>query len=75
MVVHLIFLLKVKQLITSKLDISGTTGYQQLRLRNSYTPTTSGDTNGEIGDISWDDNYIYVKTNSGWGRSSLDYGF
>ena len=60
---------------TSKLDISGTTGYQQLRLRNSYTPTTSGDTNGEIGDISWDDNYIYVKTNSGWGRSSLDYGF
>jgi hypothetical protein len=60
---------------TSKLDISGTTGYQQLRLRNSYTPTTSGDTNGEVGDISWDDNYIYVKTNSGWGRSSLDYGF
>jgi len=60
---------------TSKLDIVGTQGYEQLRLRTSYTPTTSGDTNGEIGDISWDDNYIYVKTNSGWGRSSLDYGF
>jgi len=60
---------------SSKLDIIGNNGYSQLRLRNSYTPTTSGDTNGEIGDISWDDNYIYVKTNSGWGRSSLDYGF
>jgi len=41
---------------TSKLDISGTTGYQQLRLRTSYTPSSTADTNGEIGDISWDNN-------------------
>jgi len=59
---------------TSKLDIIGT-GYNQLRLRNSYTPSSSGDTNGEIGTITWDDNYIYVKTGSGWGRSQLDFTF
>jgi len=56
---------------TSKLDISGTTGYQQLRLRTSYTPTSTADANGEIGDIAWDDDYIYIKTSIGWRRSTL----
>ena len=60
---------------TSKLDINGDNGYNQLRVRTTYTPTTSGDTNGGIGDICWDDDYFYVKTNNGWGRTSLDYGF
>jgi len=60
---------------TSKLDISGATGYNQLRLRTSFTPTGSGDTSGNIGDIAWDNNYIYTKTNTGWGRSLLDYAF
>jgi hypothetical protein len=57
------------------LDLSGGTGYAQLRLRTSYTPSSSGDTNGNIGDIAWDDSYIYMKTNTGWGRSQLSYGF
>ena len=61
--------------ITSTLDITGSTGYNQLRLRNSYTPTSSGDTNGNVGDIAWDNNYVYVKTNTGWGRSALSYAF
>ena len=60
---------------TSKLDISGTTGYQQLRLRTSYTPSSTADANGEIGDISWDNSYLYIKTGTGWGRISLDYVF
>jgi hypothetical protein len=60
---------------TSTIDILGTNGYDQLRLRTSYTPTTSGDTNGNIGDISWDNNYFYIKTNTGWGRINLDYSF
>ena len=51
---------------TSKLDIIETTGYQQLRLRTSYTPTSTADADGEIGDIAWDDDYIYIKTNNGW---------
>jgi hypothetical protein len=56
---------------TATLDINGSTGYNQLRLRTNYTPTGSGDTNGNVGDISWDDNYIYVKTSSGWKRAAL----
>ena len=57
--------------ITSRLDISGEEGYNQLRLRKKYTPTSTSDTNGAEGDVSWDDNYIYIKTSSGWKRSAL----
>lgn len=56
---------------TSSLDVFGVTGYSQFRLRNSYTPSGTGDTNGNIGDISWDDNFVYIKTNSGWKRTAL----
>ena len=35
----------------------------------------SGDTNGEVGTITWDNNYIYVKTSGGWGRAQLDFAF
>ncbi|HEX3934527.1 MAG TPA: hypothetical protein VHW43_07590, partial [Puia sp.] len=55
----------------SKLDVSGTNGYSQFRLRTQYTPTSSSDTNGNTGDFSWDSNYIYVKTPTGWKRSTL----
>jgi hypothetical protein len=56
---------------TSILDISGNTGYSQLRLRTSYTPASTSDTNGSIGDVSWDDNYLYIKTTGGWKRAAL----
>jgi hypothetical protein len=35
------------------------------------TPTSSSDIQGQVGDIATDDNYIYVKTSSGWKRSAL----
>jgi len=57
---------------TSKIDINGTQGYNQLRIRTSYTPSNSSDPNGNVGDISWDNNYVYVKTNNGWKRSALN---
>lgn len=38
-------------------------------------PTTSADTIGNIGSITWDNNYFYVKTISGWGRTQLSYAF
>jgi hypothetical protein len=60
---------------TSKLDIVGTNGYRQLRLRTSYTPTSTADSNGEIGDIAWDNSYLYIKTGTGWGRVRLDFAF
>jgi len=25
--------------------------------------------------MAWDDNYLYIRTNAGWGRISLDYSF
>lgn len=57
--------------ITSRLDVSGETGYNQFRLRKKYTPMSTSDTNGSEGDMSWDDNYIYIKTAEGWKRSAL----
>jgi hypothetical protein len=56
---------------TSKLDLRGTTGYSQFRMRTSYTPTATTDTNGNVGDFSWDGNYFYIKTPDGWKRSAL----
>lgn len=56
---------------TSQLDVQGANGYNQLRLRTQYTPTASSDANGNSGDISVDDNYIYYKTSTGWKRAAL----
>jgi hypothetical protein len=56
---------------TAQLDIEGSTGYNQLRIRTPYTPTGTADTNGNTGDIGWDDNYLYVKTSAGWKRAAL----
>lgn len=56
---------------TSTMDISNTNGYSQFRLRTSYTPSSTSDTHGEVGDFSWDDNYFYIKTSTGWKRSAL----
>lgn len=56
---------------TSQLDILATNGYSQFRMRTSYTPTSTADTNGNTGDVSWDDSFIYIKTSAGWKRSAL----
>ena len=56
---------------TATLDVSGSTGYDQIRMRTSYTPTGTADPNGNVGDIAWDDNYIYTKTTAGWKRAAL----
>jgi len=56
---------------TANLDVNGSTGYNQIRMRTSYTPTGTADTNGNVGDIAWDDNHIYLKTSAGWKRTTL----
>jgi hypothetical protein len=56
---------------TSLLDLTGANGYSQFRLRTSYTPTSSSDSHGNVGDFSWDTNYFYIKTTSGWERAPL----
>lgn len=56
---------------SSKIDINDPTGYNSLRLRTTYTPTDTIDVNGQSGQISIDDDYIYVKTSAGWKRTAL----
>ncbi|MFO7613880.1 MAG: hypothetical protein R6W71_04495 [Bacteroidales bacterium] len=56
---------------SAKLDIYNTTGYNQLRMQTSYTPTGSSDNNGHTGDIAWDDDYVYIKTSTVWKRAAL----
>ena len=43
--------------------------------KSSSIPTTSGDTVGDVGSITWDNDYMYIKTLSGWGRTVLSYNF
>ena len=37
-----------------------------------YTPTSSIDENGTLGNVTRDDNYIYIKTSTGWKRANLE---
>jgi hypothetical protein len=60
-----------KERPTSLLDINGKNGIHQFRLRHSFTPESTKDPRGNVGEVSWDENYIYIKTNVGWKRSSL----
>jgi len=49
---------------------SDTTYVPNFVISTSYTPTSSLDTTGEPGSITWDNNYLYYKDNSGWKRLS-----
>lgn len=58
---------------TSRLDISNASApYNQLRIRNSYTPTSTSDSNGSAWDIVRDANYIYIKTADWRKRTALE---
>lgn len=38
----------------------------------NYTPSSSNDENGSVGNITRDENYFYIKTKNGWKRSMLE---
>lgn len=57
--------------ISSKLTIKSKNGFDQLRLSTQFTPSGTDDDQGKVGNISWDEDYMYVKTASGWKRSGL----
>jgi hypothetical protein len=40
-------------------------------VRTSKTPTGSADSSGTVGDICWDNSFVYVKTGAGWKRAAL----
>lgn len=44
---------------------------QIIKRQTSGTPSGTADTQGEVGDILFDDNYQYIKTSAGWKRVSL----
>ncbi len=37
----------------------------------NYTPSADDDPFGVLGQFTWDDDYIYVKTSAGWARTAL----
>jgi hypothetical protein len=37
-----------------------------------YTPTSSSDVAGTLGNVSRDEDYIYIKTSTGWKRANLE---
>ena len=43
----------------------------KLAVTETYIPTGTTDTNGVLGEISYDGSFVYVKTASGWLRSTL----
>jgi hypothetical protein len=52
---------------TGALDVND----DRIRVRKTHTPANSSDSSGNVGDITWDAGYIYVKTGSGWMRAAL----
>lgn len=42
-----------------------------LRITGNRTPTSSADASLYKGCLTWDDNYIYIKTSTGWKRTAL----
>jgi hypothetical protein len=42
-----------------------------VRIPTPKTPTGTADASLSAGAISWDDNYVYVKTSTGWKRAAL----
>jgi hypothetical protein len=61
----------------SSIDTHRVAGYLQLRLRDPYTPTGTGDLNGAIGNWAWDATgpagaaNLYIKTSGGWFKVPL----
>lgn len=63
------FLIKVNAsewLLQPGLRVSGLTGYNQLSLLESFTPTGTTDPRGIVGAFSWDNATLHWKTPIGW---------
>ena len=54
-----------------EIDSDGYWGFTPGLITKELTPSGTTDTQGKIGETTWDDDYIYVKTNGGWKRSNL----
>jgi hypothetical protein len=52
-------------------DLFKVTSDGRVGIPTSITPTGTSDSQGSQGDISYDDDYFYVKTSAGWKRAAL----
>jgi hypothetical protein len=43
-----------------------------LATTSRYTPLCTSDPAGTTGDMTWDDDYLYLKTGEGWKRAVLE---
>lgn len=50
---------------------SGKVIMQYPNVATTFTPANSADPQGNVGDVRYDANYIYIKTATGWKRSAL----
>lgn len=53
---------------TSRIHVKGNSGYSQLRMETTYTPSSSADGNGNNGDFAYDSTYLYLKQGGSWKR-------
>jgi len=58
----------------SRLEVKGT-AMSQFRMQTAGGPSTTNDTSGNVGDMAYDDDHLYIKTVNGWGRVALDFAF
>jgi hypothetical protein len=59
---------------TSKVAVEGV-AMRQLRMVTPGGPASNADTAGQIGDLAYDVDHLYIKTSNGWGRVALDFAF
>jgi hypothetical protein len=57
--------------LKASMSDAGKLTIQDLNLAQTYTPTSSADATGVTGDVKRDDNYLYIKTSTGWKRTAL----
>lgn len=57
--------------LSSKLTIRSEYGYDQLQLKMDFTPSGTNDIRGQIGNLAWNDDFVFLRTRHGWKRTAL----
>lgn len=57
--------------VVSTIFNDGRLSSTRFNVSSTFTPTSSSDAGGVVGDLIYDSNYLYIKTAAGWKRSAL----
>lgn len=55
----------------SGLHVTNSTGTITLSVTTAFTPSSSADSSGTTGDITYDASFLYIKTGSGWRKVAI----